>query len=89
MNKFEKPRTREELLRDWILLQHFVIEKKRVPIAEGCIIAVLNTEVVMVDIWRNGNEEKTTTHYFPLDQMTWDEFTETGFIFDPPKQNEK
>jgi hypothetical protein len=64
-----------------------VIVKKKVPIAEGVVIAVLNTEVVMVDIWRHNDPETATVHYLPLSDMKWNEFSQTGFVFAPPKQN--
>jgi hypothetical protein len=79
--KVEKPRTREENLRDLILLHQFVILDKGNKIAEGYIVHILNVEVVMVDLWRNGDRETMTTHYLPLNQMTWNEFSQTGFRF--------
>jgi hypothetical protein len=78
-----KPQTREEYLRELIVGQEFLILKNNDQIAEGMIIKVLNTEVVMVDLWRDGNRASATTHYYPFNELKWDEFTQTGVAFGP------
>lgn len=76
-----KPATREEILRELIGSLKFFILNKGNPVAEGYIVNVLNTNVVMVDLWRNDDENTTTTHFYQLDQMGWDEVSQTGFMF--------
>jgi hypothetical protein len=42
----------------------------------------------MVDIWRNGERDESTVHYFAFTDLKWDEFTRTGFVFDQlPKRD--
>jgi hypothetical protein len=78
-----KPLTREENLREWLVLQDFAILNKGEPIAEGYVVQVINPEVIMVDIWRNGERDESTVHYFAFTDLKWDEFTQTGFMFGP------
>lgn len=78
-----KPLTREEILREWLVLQKFTIVKNGEPIADGVIIQVIDTEVIMVDMWRNGERDESTVHYFAFKELKWDEFTKTGFMFGP------
>ena len=82
-----RPATREEILRETILLRDFLIVDHNQPIAQGYIVAVLNVDCVMVDLWRKENKEEITTHFYPLTQMTWDEFTQTGFMFGPKQDD--
>jgi hypothetical protein len=81
--KPERPKTREEFLRELISLHKFRIAVQGKQIAEGYIVQVINPEVCIVDIWRDGNKKSTTTHYLAFKDMGWDEFTETGYVFGP------
>jgi hypothetical protein len=82
MTKPDRPQTREEFLRELVSTHQFVIVDKGNEIAEGYIVQVINPEVALVDLWRNGDKNTTTTHYLQFKEMGWDEFTQTGFVFD-------
>ena len=82
MTKPERPQTREEFLRELISTHEFVIVNKNNPIAQGIIVQVINPEVVLVDIWRNGDRSTISMHYLPFTALIWDEFTQTGFMFE-------
>jgi hypothetical protein len=83
LTKPDRPKTREEFLRELISLHKFIVVEKGNQIREGYIVQVISPEVCIVDIWRKGDRDSTTTHYIPFTAMGWDEFTQTGFVFGP------
>jgi hypothetical protein len=78
-----RPATREEILRESILLHEFAIFDQGQQIAEGYIVQVLNVDVVMVDVMYADQEETVRTYYLTLTEMTWNFLTRTGFQFGP------
>jgi hypothetical protein len=60
--------------------RYFLLLEKGVLLAEGTIVNVLDHDTVLVDLWRGGDPETTTTHIFALNAMTWDERTQSGLI---------
>ncbi len=82
-NKFEKPKTQKELLREEVLLHDFFILNQGEPRFQGYIAAVLSPEVVMVELWPEGQRDKALFRYYALTEMKWDWSTDTGFVFGP------
>jgi len=60
--------------------RYFMLMERGVLVAEGTILNVLNSDTVLVDIWRGSDPETATTHIFALNEMTWDEQTQTGLV---------
>jgi hypothetical protein len=81
--KPERPKTSVEFLRELLGTHEFSILVNKQEIAVGMIVTLVNTEVAIVDIWRNGDKNTISTHYIPLNQMGWDEVSWTGFMFGP------
>jgi hypothetical protein len=75
-----KPKTSVEFLRELLGTHRFYILLKDNKIAEGYVVTAINSEVAIVDIWTEDDKEHRK-HYIPFNQMGWDEFTKTGFMF--------
>jgi hypothetical protein len=82
LTKPERSKTQVEILREMISTHPFMILNKNEQIAQGIIVTAINADVALVDIWRDGDRSTTTTHYLPFTALTWDELTQTGFVFD-------
>jgi hypothetical protein len=65
--------------------RYFLVLEKGVLLTEGIVLNALNADFILVDFWREGNSETTTTHILALSDMTWDERTQTGFVLTQQK----
>jgi hypothetical protein len=79
----DRSKTQVQFLRELISLHKFIVVNKGEQIAEGYIVQVISAEVAIVDLWRDGDKNKTTTHYLQFKEMTWNEYTQTGYVFGP------